>query len=87
MRLTVRDCCAECRAKIDDLHLYFRKPLTWNGLRTQARGLHCFLRALRLSLAGVSPHARSHGRIASIRLAVRVWIDHWYVLKAEGWRR
>ena len=87
--LRLRDGCIHCLRRIDERRLYFQipKPFTLAGLRTQARGLGCFLRAAARSISGRTPHARSHGRPRSLQLAVEVWIDHWYVLKREGWRR
>ena len=87
--LRLRDGCIHCLRRIDEQRLYFQipKPFTLAGLRTQARGLGGFLRAAALSISGRTPNARSHGRLRSLQLAVKVWIDHWYVLKPEGWRR
>lgn len=88
-RLALRDYCASCARRIDEQHLYFRipKPFTIRGLRTQARGLRCFLRAAYLSATGRTPAARENGRLGSLRLAATVWIDQWYVLRRAGWRR
>ena len=88
-RLTLRDYCAACAQRIDEQHLYLRipKPFTVEGLRTQARGLGCFLRAALVSAAGSTAHAREHGRLSSLKAVAAVWIDHWYVLRAAGWRR
>ncbi len=88
-RLTLRNYCARCAGRIDGDHLYFRIPklFTFKGLRTQANGFRCFLQAAYDSAAGRTPHARSHGRLASLKLAAAVWIDHWYVLRPAGWRR
>ena len=88
-RLTLRTACSACDRRIDEHHLYFRIPklFTIKGLRTQARGFRFFLHAARLSAAGQTPHARDHGRLRSLKLAVTVWIDQWYVLKPAGWRR
>ena len=89
--LELRDGCARCHDRIDMRRLYFYfqipKPFTLDGLRTQARGLGNVLRAAALSISGRTPHARSHGRLRSLQLAITVWSDQWYVLKPEGWRR
>ncbi len=87
-RLTLRYACSACDRRTTG-HLYFRIPklFTFKGLRTQANGFRCFLRTARLSAAGRTPHARSHGRLASLKLAAAVWIDQWYVLKPAGWHR
>ncbi len=86
--LKLRDGCARCHRRIDEQRLYFQipKPFTLDGLRTQARGLGNVLRAAALSIRGRTPHARSHGRLRSLQLAITVWSDQWYVLKPEGWR-
>ena len=88
-RLTLRDACIACTRRIDDQRLCFRIPklFTFKGLRTQANGFRCFLHAARLSAAGRTPHARSHGRLGALKLAAAVWIDQWYVLRPAGWRR
>ena len=89
VRLTLRNYCAACAGRIDEHDLYFHvpKPFTVKGLRTQVRGFRCFLRAACLSAAGLTPDARRNGRLSSLKLAVTVWIDQWYVLSAAGWRR
>ena len=88
-RLTLRTCCAACTRRIDEHDLYFHvpKPFTVNGLRTQVRGLRCFLQAACLSAAGRTPAARERGRLYSLKLAATVWIDQWYLLRSAGWRR
>ena len=88
-RLTLRDACTACARQIDDQRLYFRIPklFTFKGLRIQVNGFECSLQSTRLSAAGRTPHARSHGRLGSLKLAAAVWIDQWRVLSAAGWRR
>ncbi|MCY4638607.1 MAG: hypothetical protein OXG04_29590 [Acidobacteria bacterium] len=88
-RLTLRYACSACDRRASGHDLCFRIPklFTFSGLRTQARGFRYFLQAAYDSAAGRTPHARSHGRLASLKLAAAVWIDQWYVLKPAGWRR
>lgn len=88
-RLTRRDYCHTCAARIDSEHLYFRIPkvFTIRGLRTQANGVLCFLQAARGAAAGETIAARKHGRLGGVKLAARFWIENWYVLESAGWRR
>ena len=88
-RLTLRTYCTMCAKRIDEHDLYFHipKPFTVNGLRTQVRGLRCFLQAAYLSAAGRTPAARERGRLYSLKLAATVWIDQWHLLRNAGWRR
>jgi hypothetical protein len=87
-RLTLRHACSACDRRIDGQHLYFHIPklFTVEGLRTQARGFGCFLRAARLAAAGRTAHARDHGHLRSLKRATKAWIDLWCVLEGDGWR-
>ena len=88
-RLELYEACVECQQRIDDRRLYFHvpKPFTRKGVRSQALGLKCFLRAAALSAAGRTAYARERGRTSSLLQAARLWISQWRVLTPAGWRQ